>query len=971
MKIRYIIGSVLVASIFGLFVVLPEQDSNAAEYTKKDLSTVQDRTAEEARLWLESRYIDEETGQRITDEKLRLIEQDLRRLPSQKSMAFYSMGPDNIGGRTRAIQVDRTWNDRLWAGGVSGGLFVSYNKANTWGRVTSYIDAGASPFISSMTQTMDGTFYVATGSDNEGWSGNGVWYTSDFGVTWNKIPGTTNCTEIVSSDVDNDAWVWMATSSGLRKWKPGDETMTVVPVASGSCRALQISGDGQVIVASFQTNKTYVSTDGGETFEGKFGSVNNNLVPNGASRIEYAISAEPNSTGSYSLYAVRTGANLVGMSVSHDNGQVWTQFVGASGPPNDFDIYRNQGTYNSIVSVNPTDPEDIFIGGIDIWEWKQTVDNPPSGGFEKVSQWFVSPTSPIYVHADNHEMKWDANNRLYVGNDGGIGITNDFAGSWYPANRGYNVTQFYGIAFDNSGAVLGGTQDNGTLYNDHSLNTFQEFVEVGGGDGFECEISFFNPNVLFNSVYYNTISRSGDGGATYTNFSPDLPGNYNPAGTEGASEHPFHTDMYLAEYYDLNSEDSITFSPTQNYQAGDLILVPSLSSGDTISYIAEDNYYYDDTIYYDPSLTSSGINYVINQATGETKAIGEDTVAFQVTWDTVTVQDPYQSWFLASVIKNGGEIWGTRNALRFSQDANWVCIARGVGNASEVDLEFSKDLEHLYIAAGSGIWRVDGLGSVYTSDTAFNEKVSYNIVAGISNDPTATTATKITTTSPQGIALNPNNADDLIMFAGFSGSNKRTANATSSSPTFSNLGTISTPQVASYDGIIDRNDPNIIVVGTSSGVFVTEDGGNDWTNASTGFEGTPITMVRQSWRTFDEGNGRPGEIYVGTYGRGIWASESYLNLEEQVNQPDPVNDILLYPNPANSVCNVVYDLTQSGDVNIAVYNLAGVLMQQKLYNNQSTGGKKVSIDINDLPRGTYIVQLTSGGQKLSKKLLKL
>jgi hypothetical protein len=263
------------------------------------------------------------------------------------------------------------------------------------------------------------------------------------------------------------------------------------------------------------------------------------------------------------------------------------------------------------------------------------------------------------------------------------------------------------------------------------------------------------------------------------------------------------------------------------------------------------------------------------------------------------------------------------------------------------------------------------LGSVYTSDTAFNAKVSYDIVAGIPLEPTATVATKITTTSPQGIALNPNNADDLIMFAGFSGSNKRTANATSASPTFSNLGTVSTPQVASYDGIIDRNDPNIIVVGTSSGVFITEDGGIDWTNASTGFEGTPITMVRQSWRTFDEGNGRPGEIYVGTYGRGIWASESYLGLEEQASQADPLNNMLLYPNPANSACHVVYDLAQSGDVSIAIYNLAGVLMNHKLFNNQSAGGKKVSIDINDLPRGTYIVQLTSSGQKLSKKLLKL
>ena len=138
----------------------------------------------------------------------------------------------------------------------------------------------------------------------------------------------------------------------------------------------------------------------------------------------------------------------------------------------------------------------ILIGGIDVWRWKQTVNNPPSGGFRKVSQWFVDPSSSIYVHADNHEMEWDNNGRFYSGSDGGVSVSNNVdatnpdAIEWFVANRGYNVTQFYGIAFDKFGAVMGGAQDNGTLYNDHSNNTYKEFREVGGGDGFECEISF-------------------------------------------------------------------------------------------------------------------------------------------------------------------------------------------------------------------------------------------------------------------------------------------------------------------------------------------------------------------------------------------------------------------------------------------------------------------------------------------------
>ena len=163
-----------------------------------------------------------------------------------------------------------------------------------------------------------------------------------------------------------------------------------------------------------------------------------------------------------------------------------------------------------------------------------------------------------------------------------------------------------------------------------------------------------------------------------------------------------------------------------------------MSSGDTITFIAEDDYYYDDTLYYDPSLTVGSTNYVVNAVTGETLGIGTDTVTFAVKWDTVKVQDPYQSWFVVYVNINGGEIWGTRNALRLSQEPNWVCIARGVGGnfGSSKDFAFSRDLEHFFYSGGDGVWRIDGLGSCYTSDTLFNEKVSYDIVAGVPLTPT-------------------------------------------------------------------------------------------------------------------------------------------------------------------------------------------------------------------------------------------
>lgn len=64
-----------------------------------------------------------------------------------------------------------------------------------------------------------------------------------------KIPGTTECTEIVSaSETSAIPYAWLATSAGLKKWKVGDAGLTGATVTTGACTALKISPDGNVIV---------------------------------------------------------------------------------------------------------------------------------------------------------------------------------------------------------------------------------------------------------------------------------------------------------------------------------------------------------------------------------------------------------------------------------------------------------------------------------------------------------------------------------------------------------------------------------------------------------------------------------------------------------------------------------------------------------------------------------------------------
>jgi hypothetical protein len=1009
-----IIGTASITVLTAVFMFTPFNFfKKSGEYSQSKLKAIQEQNANDARIWLDARYIDLETGEKITSEKLQqLYEQEKKR--KRSGFVFEELGPDNIGGRTRAILIDRTLPNLIWAGGVSGGLFVSYNSANTWQRVD---DFPGLPYISSMTQTPDGTTFVGTGMSAAGsdqWTGNGLYYKLVGSDQWQVVPGTSSFSiieEVVSSDVNNT--VFFATVSGLKKWTVGDATISSVFVASGNCSSLQMSKDGQVIVTTVgSSNKTYVSNNAGASFTDMSGTFQSNKIPAGAQRVEYAISPTKNSSDMYSLYAVRTGGNLVGMHVSHDNGNTWHRFVGASGTPSNLDIYRDQGTYNSVVSVAPNDPERILIGGIDVWEWKQTVNNPPAGGFEQLSLWFLNPTSPSYVHADNHEMKWDKNNRLYIGNDGGIGVSDDLGATYFPANRGYNVTQFYGIAMDRNGAVMGGSQDNGTLYNDYSNSTYQEFSQVNGGDGFECEISFFNPNVMFSSIYYNSISRSGDRGQSFSSFEPNFPGTYGPTGTASAA-HPFHTEFVLAEYYDENSEDLVSFMPKKDYAAGATVRVPSMATGDTINYVTPTALYYDDTVYANANLTRTdykvrnGLTGVLidlgqnsfttiynasgaaspvavgdtilvngttevfvseveayqhyfakNPATNEVFDLREEELGYNVSWDTIDVVDPFQSWFIVYTGASNGEIWGTRDALRLAKDAQWVKLATGLGFGS-VDVEFSKDLNYCFVSCGSKVYRLDGMGSMYSQNPTF------------ATDAASITKKQISAQNCEGIALNPNNPNDLILLQGFSGSITRSANATAAGTvTFTPLTSLG---VGAYDAIIDRIDPDLIVVGTAFGVKVSENGGGSWQDASEGFNDVPVFEVRQNWRSWDEGCKATGEIYLGTFGRGIWVSTSFVGVGDNDDEKlKSLNTKLkVYPNPTRDNATISYNQLKNGNVSVKVYNLAGVLVKTIELKNVEKGSQSINLDTDNLPNGTYVIKLMSNTVNESVKFIKM
>jgi len=103
-------------------------------------------------------------------------------------------GPDNVGGRVRAVMFDP--NDAtfetVYAGGVSGGLWKNTNISNS-NSVWTRVNIPDNLAVSSITVDPNNSniFYVGTGESyvSGDVNGNGVWKTTDGGVSWSNIFG--------------------------------------------------------------------------------------------------------------------------------------------------------------------------------------------------------------------------------------------------------------------------------------------------------------------------------------------------------------------------------------------------------------------------------------------------------------------------------------------------------------------------------------------------------------------------------------------------------------------------------------------------------------------------------------------------------------------------------------------------------------------------------------------------------------
>jgi photosystem II stability/assembly factor-like uncharacterized protein len=473
----------------------------------------------------------------------------------QSNPVLWQAYPSNMGGRTRAIMYDP--NDpqlkKVWAGGVTGGLWYTNDISNAAGNWTPVGDFWSNLAIRCITYDPLNTqiLYVGTGEVETAMQtyressglGMGIFRSTDGGQHWNQIPGTDQfayITDIVVRVENGTSVMYAGVASGLYKgsqhqsqpsdglFRSADNGATwqqVLPLISGSTVPFCVSD-----IALGSDNRLYVGTRPNLNNEGGavilYSDNGSNWTVIDAYQAEILAHPTRNIPGRVVLAPAPSDPNVVYALIasgyvnasngfnyfncyhilrSADKGTTWV----TKNLPADLTSGNNFATiaWHALdIGVDPNFPDIVYIGGLD-------VHRTMNGGnyWARLSDWskMYSGGGNDYIHADQHIIlyKPGSSDEILFGTDGGVFRTTN-AGASVPVftenNTGYSTLQFYTCAlhpYPGIDLFYGGLQDNGSLFYLGTPLTINDMVS--GGDGAYCFFDEIDPALSITSVYYN------------------------------------------------------------------------------------------------------------------------------------------------------------------------------------------------------------------------------------------------------------------------------------------------------------------------------------------------------------------------------------------------------------------------------------------------------------------------------------
>jgi len=872
------------------------------------------------------------------------------------------LGPNNVGGRTRAILVDKNNSDLIYAGGVAGGLWISRNGAETW---EPYAFNEQLPVLSvgTITQDSNGLIYFSTGEPVNGqWisrpggfvPGEGIFKLTGpdamFEQIESTIPGDSNdissqwarINRIDVSPTNANLLLAALDIYGVQKSTNGGQSWSIpdgLPEDGSDTDEehaydVEFDATGQIVYASIGS-KIYRSTDSGDSFE----ALEKGVTADGK---DISLEAE----GRTEIAISPTNNNYVYVSFTHpegridriirttDGGDTWEQ-IGIY-DPEFFDPFgpNMQGWYDHAIAVDPQNPDRIFFGGVTLWSWAKT------DGWRKLDNFGSISVNPYYIHADKHGFEFDPQNpeRLFVVGDGGVFRTNQSSEKnpfFIPRNKNYNVTQFYSIGASLQGRVVAGAQDNGTSYIDYIGTSTKSANLIYGGDGGYAEVSDILTNVIFASSQNLNYVRSANSGESFGTY-------LDPSCT---SAEFFEGNLFISPYHLWEDASKYDKEITVYEQAIAIFererrdYVDSLESGLDPQYVPAE-----------PAKPKPvGVIY-----SGGSKVFAA--------LDALNVSNVSICYIIGSFEE------GILSSIGMSKNGKTLWAGSTEGELIRVDdLDLDPDADE----SETG-WRYKASGTIDNFDHT-NQKYSNTFLD-------LPFAGKYVT----GVNVNPSNVNEVVVTTGGFGNEANvyiSTNARSSSPVFESIqgeGSDALPSMPVYEAIFDQSfsDEGIIHAATELGVWTYRRDAGTWEEANEGIGRVRTLRIRQE----DMNQQNCPVIYIATYGRGAFRSAEGARskgcdvdlpkfvLDAEDHSIDAVkNTLTVFPNPIEEVASVSFNLKQSANINITVLSMTGQKMQNYNFGRYGAGPHNVEIEKGNLAAGTYIMALEINNTSIASK----
>jgi hypothetical protein len=681
------------------------------------------------------------------------------------SLVWTERGPNNVGGRTRALAPDINNPNIIIAGGISGGIWRSVNSGSSWTITTANSQLHSASCVAQDRKTgSTSNWYVGTGEwlgnsagqpgTGSAFTGNGVYKSSDNGLSWTLLPSTSGIPP--SSYTSEWQYVWSLATDPSNTSEDEVYAATVGSIyrsSNGGTNWTQVLGNStnQSLITDVKvTNSGVVYASGSFTAGSPMSGIRRSTdginwvnitpvnFPPAYERIVLALApsnqnvlyvlvqgvpiGEPNSVNRHQLWKYTyisgngTGTGGVWESRGANLPQTGQNNYGTFNEP-----FDTQGGYDMFMCVKPDNENFLVVNAVNVYV--STDGFATSTNARRIGGYQPGSENGQYAnhHPDVHSgyFKPGSTVEFISGHDGGISRTPDITTNlstnnpvaWEKLNNGYNVTQFYAISIApeaGNNRLIGGFQDNGTFMTTSGILS-APWTEANSGDGGFCAIPPASDDRLYTSSQNGFLVR--------TNFDGS---NFNVLKPAGSTKPQFINTLVL----DKNNSSFLYFGGGNSATTTGIWRNSDIKNADTIAGWT----YLTGTDFGSPTATVSAIgisrannpNVVyygsdeghirrITNANGTYSVSGNLNTGLPAGYVSCIAVDPQNSNLALAVFSNYNiqSLWYTNNG-----GANWTAVE---GNLTGVNAPSVRWAEIFYVSATMQIVLGTSTGIYYTS----------------------------------------------------------------------------------------------------------------------------------------------------------------------------------------------------------------------------------------------------------------